>query len=236
MELAGIKFGLNALRNVPDAERHAFHQLDSQFHSMNRLVVEFDATVAVFDYASLHWNHPRREENEPASDFSRRQLEMRQISRWPGILAHNAVMIVYHYHRAIVSIAACMHRSPTISMHFAYSELIKIRKSLNSDFPKFEDIRNQVAHYIERAGELNTLEKHAVGRVFIGNGLIGRTFANTIDGKLHTIDISAASTEKLNNTASLIFSLYDQAVGQIMDEKQRQYWIKNFENGSVPNL
>jgi hypothetical protein len=148
--------------------------------------------------------------------FDRSLLESSQnpwAVNWQYIAARDGAMTTYHFGKTINSIRMNLNRCPTMSDLADRTALGQVGHLIEQSFPYRDVIRNAVGHSAEFMGDPDRSRSHAIpipdqirallpinpnAKIRISGTLIGRSFFNTVNGKLRTYELSSNSFNQLS--------------------------------------
>lgn len=146
---------------------------------------------------------------------------------WSFVAARDGAMTIYHIGKTMELTRAALKRAPTLAGLALRDPLSEAGKKYRSSFPTFEKMRHAVSHSSEL---YQNKEKHTqnafsgdyddgfislegVSRAVVSNSLLGRKYTNTIDGKIISYEISAATKvvvyECVNTFVSAFKPIYE---------------------------
>ncbi len=163
------------------------HQLD-----------DFENCLSLFEYLQAHLKAFNR--TGPHDD-----AELFLRSGWRMVAAKQATLSLWHFKKALDEFRAAVNADPAIRASADTKRIkIAIETTFRSKFPDWSEMRAGVAHAAEMAAEY---DKHAVGPVVFGGiqtdapimaaGLLGDTYALTIDGRERSCEVSRKTLDAL---------------------------------------
>jgi hypothetical protein len=132
------------------------------------------------------------------------QFDHRLTGKWPFVAARDGAMTIYHIGKTIELTRAALKRTPTLAVIALGDVLADAGKKYRQAFPAFEKVRHAVSHSSELFRDKEHRAKNAFSgsyddgyiriegatNVILSNGLMGRNYTNTIDGKIISYEIS----------------------------------------------
>ena len=207
-ELTRLVWGIR----VPGEEREEYNHVLATLSELSRYTLRFWHALQLFDMASTEIQ-PEIKNRTPFSDRAK------TFSGWRFMASRDAAMAVFHFSKALDAFKQGVSGCATLAKVIDHQKFRDARRKFRADFPNFADVRHAVAHVAELRSTPKSREKHtakgpstvgsgiivgAGARVHISEGLTDRTFTNTYEGKLVTLDITVESLMKLDNVLALI--------------------------------
>lgn len=150
------------------------------------------------------------------------QFDHRLTGNWSFVAARDGAMTIYHIGKTIELTRSGLKRAPTLSALTSTDTLIDAGKRYRQAFPTFEKVRHAVSHSSELFRDKENIAKNAFSgsyddgyvriedstNVVVSNGLMGRNYTNTIDGKIISYEISEATKTTVYDCVNTFISAF----------------------------
>jgi len=217
------KYFAHAQKYLPTEEHSGFLHLFDHIMRLAQLALQFEAAVALFDFSQDDRLPSRRDEESDEVYFTRRH-DMQIKRAWIFIAARDAAITLDQFFKSLKGIGNYRTKCPTFYQRLDLGKIREVRRDFTKVFPHIEKIRNRVAHEVENLADPAKMEKHADGKLYMINSMIGRQFVNTIDRERVGYELSDAATNEIKETVAAIVSLFDEACASLLTEKERNFW------------
>lgn len=151
-----------------------------------------------------------------------KQFDVRLTGDWAFVAARDGAMTIYHIGKTIELTRAALKRTPALSAMVSTDTLSEAGKKYRQTFPTFEKVRHAVSHSSELFRDKKHHEKNSFSgsyddgyirvedsaSVVISNGLMGRNYTNTIDGKIVSYEISEATKHVVYDCVNTFMSAF----------------------------
>jgi hypothetical protein len=193
-----------------EAERNHAASVDILLGTLSSLIDQFDHALALFDHVAQ--NH--------SEDF-----------QWQLIAASDAVMTTWNFGEALVAIQAAFRRSHTLLSALGGKNALKpivgeFKAHFNGPNASLEQARNANSHYVaqiatQESRRSNSLPSGILSHrnLHIENGIARIEYSR--QRRLHTLEISVASRDKLREFRAKMFFLF-RPVSQALIQELRK--------------
>jgi hypothetical protein len=200
------------VKSLPPDERKAAAHLQGVLFQFSFYYHDFRAAIELYDHSYI----------EAARAWLTGSESWAQD--WMSLAARDGAMTIFNFGEALKSLGTCFKDCPTLRDRVNHDALRSARKLMTEHFPNREVIRHSIGHSAEMAKSLDHRDKNSIRGPYeitpglmlgdektlvnVRNSLQGRTFRNTIDGKMYTYDIRMETMSTLNEIRLLIYSAF----------------------------
>jgi hypothetical protein len=195
-------------RNVSAEDQQTLWLVNSALSSMERFVSLFGVALHLFEYCSIQ-----------ASVFPGPSPV---FSAWKLVAARDSVMSTNHFMKEMIATNDLANTSQLLVPHLDRDAMGDARTMFDREFPDYAKLRHAVAHAGELAKTAETFAEHAFSGDYVGggfnlqgvrgvmiqDGLSGRTYTCTVEGKIVHSEISEASFLKLHSIMGRFFEAF----------------------------
>jgi len=154
--------------------------------------------------------------------------EAEVYAEWCRMAARDAAMAVFHFAKTLDALKQSVGRSSTLSNAINHEKFRTARRRFRNDFKDFDAVRHAVAHAGEMRNNQKNRSRHAYRRggkvglasvvgeniaVHEAENLSGRTFTNTYEGKVVSLDISMENLRKLDDILQALLIIFPVGKG-----------------------
>jgi hypothetical protein len=202
------------------------------FAQLRAQVESFKDALELFDFCS---SQREGAYNRLVADGTDRQANeiFERFKNWPMIPARDGAMTIYHFSQARDGIYNSLAKCKTISPLVDRPILKAANKLFEKQFPDVVNMRDSVAHIAEQTKTKGGFEEHLMvgpqegspitlmgkSSAMLANGLNGRRYSNSWEGRLFSYEISQVSLDTLREVMRTIFSAFKKA-----EEESRSGW------------
>jgi hypothetical protein len=188
-------------------------------NSLVRLFVharDFEAALGLFDFANEHLTSPTLS-NEQAS----------MLKEWVRLAGRDGAMSIYHFGMTLRATQKLIFRDcPVLSSRLgnAKSKFRTVNKSFNRTFPRWEKLRQAVAHAAENFSDPDERPKHFVAgplsieglprqggaetKIALYNVIAGRQFVYTFEKQVCSYQLSKESLNRLGEIRDMYYFIF----------------------------
>jgi hypothetical protein len=189
---------------LPEAERANAQAINLNLHALKRCVNTFEAALKLFDFSAPTPDRPDRH-SMPHEVYQIAQKDwmdrIQLATEWMRIAAKSGAMSIYEFHRIEQAIDNMIARCPTIEAAIDKNARKNASRLFADAFPNFADIRGIAAHGWENSATPEKVLKNALkdfGSVLISEGLHGRDYVNSFEGKMISYSVSQDTLDRLS--------------------------------------
>lgn len=200
---------------LPAAEQEAARHLTHSFMLLEEFASRFLTAGDIF-HTSVR-----------QSIFSQGRERSRHVS-WSFLACRDGAMTINHFGRTIEHIMSYAGQQPTIFAMVDRKPIRSARKLLRKTFPKFEAMRNAVAHAADNVSTPDRVKRNRASGIdkagpFLVNpsitldlkeNVFGTTFTSTYDGKLVSYEMTHETLQAIVDVKALIYLAFRSAEAQ----------------------
>jgi|tagenome__1003787_1003787.scaffolds.fasta_scaffold20692921_2 hypothetical protein len=216
--------------SIPAAEQPALLHLLDLLASLGRYEQQFSLAVLLFDEA--HEENTRLVRAVEVGQLSFGGLDQltNTLSGWQMMAARDGALAIYHFGQTLPAVKAAFGQCASLRPVVDFIALRLAANVFEATFPSYEAIRHAVGHVADFAVTPKKKAEHSIKGPWKGefggvglelkdfgllhrfsDNLYDRSYCITIEGKVHSYEVSVATLAKLRTIRASVYAAFDKA-------------------------